>query len=203
VDADAWDAMVRVGRIGRPHGIRGDVVVSPDTDFVDERFEVGASLWTRAGRELERLDVVKVMTIGRRLVVGFRGVATVDDAERLVGAELRVTEAALMPLAPGAYYLHQLVGCRVEDVAGQPLGDVVRVDGGSGASVLVVQGARGEVLVPFAQPLCPTIDVAQRVIRVDLPEGLLDVNVTVGRRAEARRARRARLERPASGSGTG
>jgi 16S rRNA processing protein RimM len=100
----------------------------------------------------------------------------VPDAERLAGAELRVPEDALAKLDPGAYYQHQLIGCRVETTAGVPVGEVVRVEGGSGASLLAVAGLSGEVLIPFAVSLCPTIDVERRLVVVDVPEGLLEVN---------------------------
>ena len=59
---------------------------------------------------------------------------------------------------------------------GEPVGEVVRVEGGSGASLLVVAGPDGEVLVPFAVSLCPTIDVERRLVVVDAPQGLLEVN---------------------------
>ena len=171
-----WEAMVLVGRVARPHGIRGDVVVNPDTDFADERFAVGALLWTRVAGVVEQVKVVRAAFGGRRPVVGFEGASDVADAERLAGVELRVPEDALAKLEPGAYYLHQLVGCRVETTAGEPVGEVVRVEGGSGASLLVVAGPDGEVLIPFAVSLCPTIDVERRLVVVDAPQGLLEVN---------------------------
>jgi len=171
-----WEAMVLVGTVARPHGLRGDVVVNPDTDFVDERFAVGSVLWTRVSGVVERVTVARAVLGGRRPVVGFEGTSDVPGAERLAGAELRVTEDALGALEPGRFYLHQLVGCRVETAAGEPIGEVARVDGGSGASLLVVAGPRGEVLIPFAVSLCPTIDVAQRRIVVEAPAGLLEVN---------------------------
>ena len=59
------------------------------------------------------------------------------------------------------YYQHQLVGCAVETVAGERVGDVVRVDGGAAGSLLVVEGTRGEVLVPLAAEICVEIDVAR------------------------------------------
>ena len=69
-------------------------------------------------------------------------------------------EETLQPLEPGAYYEHQLVGCAVETAGGDAVGTVVRVDGGAGGSRLVVDGARGEVLIPLAVDICVEIDVA-------------------------------------------
>jgi 16S rRNA processing protein RimM len=189
----AWEGMVLVGRVARPHGVRGDVVVNPETDFVEARFAVGAPLWTHRGGLVEPLTVARSAFGGRRPVVGFRGVADVTAAEGLAGAELRIPEEALAVLPPGRFYLHQIAGCRVETSAGEWVGTVARVDGGAGTSLLVVTGPRGEVLVPFTSAMCTTVDIDGRLIRVDAPEGLLDVNVAVAKSGR-RRGRRGRAE---------
>ena len=168
--------MVTVGRIGRPHGLRGDVTVNPETDFVEERFEVGATLWVRSARGDEALTIGAFRLQGGRPVVGFEGFARIEDVERLAGLELRVPEAALQPLGEHQYYRHQLVGCVVETTGGARVGEVERVDGGISGSLLVVGGARGEILVPFTQAICVDIDVAAKRIRIEPPEGLLELN---------------------------
>jgi 16S rRNA processing protein RimM len=172
----AWDEMVTVGRVARPHGLRGDVVINPETDFVEERFAPGATVWTRSERGEEALTIVAARIQGGRPIVGLEGFTRVEDVERLSGLELRVPEAALQPLAPHTYYQHQLVGCVVETLSGETVGTVARVDGGIGTSLLAVEGARGEVLVPLTQAICVGIDVAARRIRIDPPEGLLELN---------------------------
>ena len=173
-----WEQMVLVGRVARPHGIRGHVLINPETDFVGERYYAGAQLWTRVnGRELA-LTIVDARVEGRRPIVGFEGYGSIEAAEALAGAELRVPEAALQPLPEGSYYLHQLEGCRVETTDGAPVVTVKRVEGGAGAAVLAVESDRGEVLVPLAQEICVGIDVEARVIRVRMPEGLLELNET-------------------------
>ena len=106
-----------------------------------------------------------------------------DQARRLSGLELRVPEEALQPLEPGQYYQHQLVGCAVETTSARHLGTVIRVEGGAGGSRLVVDGDRGELLIPLAAEICVHIDVEARSIRIAPPEGLLDLN-------ETRRSRR-------------
>lgn len=172
----AWDDMVLVGRIARPHGVRGQVIVNPETDFVEERFASGATLWTRSDRGEESLTITSARVQNGRPVIGFSGFANIDDVERLAGLELRVPEESLPSLGEGAYYQHQLVGCVVETMSGERVGDVVRVDGGAGGSLLAVTGARGEVLIPFAQHICVEIDVAARRIAINPPEGLLELN---------------------------
>jgi 16S rRNA processing protein RimM len=91
------------------------------------------------------------------------------------------------PLPPGTFYRHDLVGCEVRDVAGTVVGRVVSVDGTLERSHLVVQGARGEVLIPLVQAICVRIDPAAGAIVVDPPEGLLEANETATeRRADSR-----------------
>jgi 16S rRNA processing protein RimM len=193
-----WDDMVLVGIIGRPHGLRGHVVVHPETDFVDERFQVGGTVWTRTP-EGERPLTVHAMHVhgGGRVVVGFSGLAAVEDAERLSGCELRVPEDQLHPLADGTYYHHQLVGCLVETATGEQVGQVERVTGGPGGSLLAVTAARGEVLVPLAADICVDVDVAGRRIVIAPPDGLLELNEPGeprkrGSRGSGRRSRRER-----------
>ena len=168
--------MVLVGRIARPHGLTGQVIVNPETDFVEQRFRVGSTLVTRGAAGEEMLTVSSCRVQGGRPVVGFEGFARIEDVERLAGLELRVPEDTLQPLETGSFYHHQLVGCRVELKDGTVVGDVERVEGGIGGSRLVVAGRAGEILVPLASAICVDIDVAAKRIRIDPPEGLLELN---------------------------
>ena len=173
-----WDDMVVVGRIGRPHGLRGQVAVTPETDFVAERFRCGETVWTRlAGRE-EQLTIASARIHNGRPVIGFEGLSSIEAVERLAGMELRIPEASLRPLEAGRYYEYQLVGCTVETAEGGAIGAVVRVESGLGGSCLVVQGPRGEILVPLAAHICVEVDLGGRRIRIDPPEGLLELNET-------------------------
>lgn len=174
-----WDEMVLVGRIARPHGLRGQVIVNPETDFVEERFRTGAVLWTRSSRGDEQVTVTSARVQNGRPVIGFEGFSSIEDVERLAGLELRVAEEELQPLDKGMYYHHQLIGCAVETVAGERVGHVARVTGGAAGSMLEVDGPRGEVLVPLVAEICVEIDVEAKRILVDPPDGLLDVNAGV------------------------
>jgi 16S rRNA processing protein RimM len=173
-----WDDMAVVGRIARPHGIRGQVIVNPDTDFPEQRFRKGASFWIRSSQGDERLTIGSVRFHGGRPVIGFERFERVEDVERLAGVELRVPEEELTALEPGLFYHHQLVGCVVEMPDGAVVGTVSRIEGGLGGSRLVVDGRRGEILVPLATEICVDIDVGAKRIRIEPPEGLLDLNVS-------------------------
>ena len=171
-----WDDMALVGRIARPHGLRGQVAINPETDFIEERFAEGATVWTRSPAGDERLTIASMRVQNGRPIVAFNGFARVEDVERLLGLELRVPEGALQPLQPGTWYEHQLVGCAVETTAGDVVGEVAKVEGGAGASRLVMNGPRGEILIPLAVDICVEIDVANKKIRINPPEGLLELN---------------------------
>lgn len=195
--------MALVGRIVKPHGLRGDVMVHPETDFVEERFAVGATLWTKSDRGEEALTIAGVRVQNGRPVIGFDGFSRIEDVERLAGLELRVPEDTLQPLGDHTYYQHQLVGCAVETTSGERIGIVRRVEGGVGGSLLVVDGARGEILVPFTLAICVETDVAAKRIRIEPPEGLIELNETRNSRQPAAGSRQQRRRQPAAGSPNG
>jgi 16S rRNA processing protein RimM len=180
--------MVLVGRIARTHGLRGHVIVNPETDFPDARFKVGSVVWTRSSDGQRPLTISALRFQQGRPVIAFEGLATIDEVEPLAGQELRVPEDSLQPLEPGQYYEHQLVGCEVETVGGARVGAVAKVEGGVGGTRLVVDGERGEIQIPFATDICVDVDVPGRRIRIDPPEGLLELNETKRSRGTARRA---------------
>src|SRR6185436_14473621 len=101
--------MVLVGRVLRPHGLRGQVVIAPETDFGAERFAPGAKIWREAGKTMSPLVVVDSHPQADRWIVAFENVTTVEEAETLRGIELRIPEDARMPLGPDEYYLYDLV----------------------------------------------------------------------------------------------
>ncbi len=168
--------MVLVGRVARPHGLKGHVAINPETDFIEERFAPGSMLWTRSARGEESLTVAASRIQAGRPIVAFEGFARIEDVERLAGQELRVPEGSLRALEPGRYYEHQLAGCTVSTVEGDEIGAVVRVEGGSGGSRLIVNGPRGEIQIPLAAEICVAIDVGNRRIAVAPPDGLLELN---------------------------
>jgi 16S rRNA processing protein RimM len=166
-----------VGVVARTQGNTGEVIVNAATDFPDERFAVGAVVWGRAaaGGAVERLDIERFRMHLGRPVVGFAGAASIGDAERYAGWELRVPADDRRPLPPHVYYHDDLVGCEVVTTAGEAVGRVRAIEGVGEAVRLVVAAPRGDVLVPLVQAYC-AVDVAARRIVIDPPDGLLDVN---------------------------
>jgi 16S rRNA processing protein RimM len=177
----SWSEMALVGRIARAHGHRGQVIVNPETDFPEERFQPGADLFIERGGAPARVTLTAVRFQRGRPVVGIAGVETMNDAEALAGLELRVPVETLRALPAGTFYRHDLIGCRVETRAGAAVGIVEDVEGGAGGSRLVVAGAngRGEVLIPLVSEICTLIEPGAKRIVIDPPDGLLDANARV------------------------
>jgi 16S rRNA processing protein RimM len=171
-----WNDMATVGRIARPHGIRGHVIVNPETDFPVERFQPGSELFVDGRTEPRRLVVTSVRFHQERPILGLEGLETMTAAEELAGLELRVPADRLLELPAGTFYRHDLVGCHVETTGGGTVGIVTDVEGTFAGSRLVVSSEAGEVLIPLAAPICATIEPDRKRIVIAPPEGLLDVN---------------------------
>jgi 16S rRNA processing protein RimM len=175
-----WEDMALVGRIARSHGIRGQVIVNPETDFPEDRFQPGAELFIERGGQVEALKVTTARFHRERPVIGIEGVETVDDADTLAGRELRVPIERLATLPPDTFYRHDLIGCRVETQDGRTVGVVADVEGSMTGSRLVVDGAGGEVLIPLVAAICTMVDPAAKRILIDPPEGLIEANAKSG-----------------------
>ena len=174
---------VVVGRIGKPHGIHGELSVEPRTDEPGRRFAVGASLGvqTPRGTAPPGADRPATLTVRStrwhqsRLLIEFEEVGDRTVAEGLRGLVLVThVDAGEAPEDPEEFYDHQLVGLRVLTTEGQSVGQVAQVIHGAGQDLLAVQAADGrEVLVPFVSQLVPEVDVpGGRLTVVDQP-GLL------------------------------
>jgi 16S rRNA processing protein RimM len=163
---------LQVGRIGRAHGIRGEVTVTPFTDDPAARFAAGSTLRTdSAARPV--LTVAGSRQSGPVQVVGFEGIADRNTAETLRGIVLLVDAESLPEPEADEFYDHQLVGLAVHDAAGTLLGEVVDVMHPPAAPVLVVNRPDGtEELVPFVKAIVPDVDVAGGRLVVDPPDGM-------------------------------
>jgi len=164
-----------VGQIVAPHGIRGEVKVEILTDF-PERYRPGAKLYV--GRSTEDPDAVPVEVATSRphqgrMLVRLVSVSDRNGAELLRGLYLLVPEAEAMPLGEHENFVHDLIGLRVETEAGLEVGRLVEVIFTPANDVYVVHGPLGEVLIPALRHVVLSVDLAQRTMRVALPDGLV------------------------------
>jgi 16S rRNA processing protein RimM len=141
----------------------------------DRVFEAGRPVTIVHGAVRTDSEIEFVRRQHGRLILKLRGVDSISDAERLAGAELVVLEGQLPLPEEGFFYTFHLKGCSVI-AAGESLGMVTDVLDHGGTHILKVAGKDGEILIPFAQSYLRKIDIGQRRIEVDLPEGLLDLN---------------------------
>jgi len=128
----------------------------------------------KAGRRLE-VDVERIWRHDGRPVFKFSGLDSISAAEEWAGADVLVPADQGVRLEAGEYTHADLIGCRVESAEGV-IGTVRGVEDFGGAPLLAVEALDGrEILVPFARSICKEIDVAAKVIRADVPEGLLEL----------------------------
>ncbi len=170
--------LVAVARVAKPRGVKGEVACDLLTDFPErfDRIEELIAVSPDGGRRRLRLE--GHWLYGDRVVLKLGGFDSPEASAALVGGELAVPEAEAVELGEGEFYDWQLEGCRVETVEGREVGTVREVlHTGGEAPVLVIRGEDGrENLVPLAESICVEIDVDAKLIRVDAPEGLLEVS---------------------------
>lgn len=167
--------LLLVGRVARAHGNKGQVIVNPETDFPGERFAEGNVLVVEQGGQQAERRIASVRFQQGRPIIALDGVETMNDAEALAGAELKMPASGLAPLPGGTYYRHDLVGCEVRTKDGQVVGMVTDVEGSLERSRLVVARKGGELLVPMVETICVEVDPGAKRIVIDPPEGLLDL----------------------------
>jgi 16S rRNA processing protein RimM len=171
---------VVVGRIGRPHGVRGHATVEVRTDDPDLRFAPGEELHTDPP-ERGPLTVVEKRWHSGTLLLLLAGPAgeaygTREDVDALRNTLLLVPVADLPVIEdPDSYYDHQLVGLTARLPDGAVLGEVTAVRHEAQDLLVVRRPDRGETLVPFVRAIVPTVDVDGGVLVVDPPEGLLEL----------------------------
>jgi 16S rRNA processing protein RimM len=179
-DGVDWERteLVAVARIAKTRGVRGEVAADILTDF-PERFDwLEELIAVGPAGERELLTIENHWLHNARVVFKFEGYDAPETAQALVGRELAVPESEAVELEEGEFYDWQLAGCRVETVGGEDLGTVRELlRAGGDAPLLVVKDERGrERLIPFAESICVETDIDARLIRVDPPEGLLELN---------------------------
>ncbi len=173
---DSAGIEVVVGRIGKPHGIRGEVTLDVRTDEPERRFAPGTVLRAQAPAGADRrpaaLTVARARWHQSTLLVTFEELTDRNSAEAARGTVLHATLAPdEVPEDPEEYYDHQLIGLAVVDLDGTALGEVRAVVHGSAQDLLTVRTPQGrDALVPFVAALVPEVDLAAgRVVVADRP----------------------------------
>lgn len=173
----AQGARLRVARIGKPHGIRGEVTVQLFTDEPEERLAPGAVLIRQPGKDTPDQTTPTLKVASQRwnkqiCLLGFEEVPDRNAAEALRGSVL-LTDAVESDDEDEGWYSHELAGLRCLNAEGQQLGVVLELVTGAAQDLLVVKTPAGEeVMVPFVEEIVPVVDTEQGQIALTPPEGL-------------------------------
>jgi 16S rRNA processing protein RimM len=168
--------LVAIGEIGRPHGLDGEVRVTPLTDR-PERFETlrDCVLWDVVRDRQEPCRLKTTRRQGATLVVGIAGCETPEAAAALTGRLLAVPEAEALPPPEGHFYPWQLEGCRVLTEDGREIGRVLRIESAPAQDLWVIGDEGREHLVPAVPEIVRDVDLRARRVVIRPPDGLLDL----------------------------
>jgi len=166
--------LVVVARIVRTRGLKGEVVAEILTDF-PERFELLDTVTAvrQTGEELD-LKIEKFWFQNGRVLLKFIGYDSIESGETLRNADICVPESEVVELDKGEYFDWQLAGCQVVTITNEQIGEVRELMRTGGTDLLVVQGEAKEYLIPFANAICVEVDIENKLIRIDPPDGLLE-----------------------------
>ena len=168
--------LVAVARIARPQGIRGEVIADLLTDFPERFAQLDEVHLAKPNSAVECRTLEASRLQNGRVVLKLKGCDTRTDAETLRDARVLVTSEKLVKLPSDTFYDFDLLDCAVSTTAGQSVGKVVDVQKYGAAPLLAVKSDGGkEVLIPLTNSICLEVDVAQKRIVIEPPEGLLDL----------------------------
>jgi 16S rRNA processing protein RimM len=186
VSAESSGEFITLARVVKTQGRHGEVAAEMHSD-VPGRFAEGMKLFAlpksqdlKAQGSRRELEVEDLWPHKGLLVLKLRGVDSMNDAELLIGSELQVLSAERAELDAGWTYVSDLIGCRVLDHA-REIGRIEDVQFGAGEAplLIVADGVGKKYDVPFAEAYLEGVDIAQRQVRMNLPEGMLELNAPV------------------------
>lgn len=168
--------VVVVAEILRPRGNRGELLAVSQTD-VPGRLESLRYAKVRIGHENIPVEIESAWPHKEHWVLKLAGIDTIDAANRFRGADLWVPKAERGQLPDGEFFQTDLIGCKLIDAAGNSLGEVAgwQQYGGPPLMEVRIAGQKDEKLIPFVPQICKQVDLDKKIIRVDLPDGLLEL----------------------------
>lgn len=168
--------LIAVGKIVRPHGLRGAVKVYPYGESLATR-EVGDKLLLQPAADTLKRDDLTLQSLkpqGKFLLVQFKELTRIEEAQTVVGQEVFLPEDRLPTPEEGEYYHFQLIGLRVETLQGRPVGILQGIIETGGHDIYSVENEGREILIPAVDEIITEIDLERGLMVIDPPEGLLD-----------------------------
>lgn len=166
-----------VGKIANTHGIRGELKIFPFTDFPEIRFAAGKELLLISPEDGAKLKVKIVSSREQKniYVVKLDGYENINEVEKYKGWDVKVPRTEAVEAEDNAYYFHEIMGCAVITPEGEELGTIVDILTPGANDVWVVKRKGGkELLIPFIEDVVKEVNIAEKTVRVEIMEGLLD-----------------------------
>lgn len=167
--------LVFLGRVGRTHGVAGEVYIDRTSLTSEEWLAVGRLEWRGRDGKSRRLDLREIRPAHDRLLATFLGIHGVEEAAELTNGDLWGDAAKLPDPGPGVAYTFQLVGLRVVGTDGADLGIVRDVSMAAAQPLYIVEHEGREIMLPAYEPFLKRVDLAAGVITVEVPPGLLEI----------------------------
>ncbi|WP_423801685.1 ribosome maturation factor RimM [Neobacillus sp. SAB-20_R2A] len=165
-----------VGKIVNTHGIKGEVRVISKTDFPEERYKPGNTLYLFQKGSSTPLELtVKSHRSHKNFdLLVFEGYENINLVEKFREGILKVPESQLSELKEDEFYYHEIIGCLVATIDGEELGKITEILTPGANDVWVVKGKDGkEVLIPYIHDVVKKVDVKEKVVLIEPMEGLL------------------------------
>ncbi|MGG0184550.1 ribosome maturation factor RimM [Bacillus rhizoplanae] len=165
-----------VGKIVNTHGVRGELRVISRTDFPEERYKVGNTLyiWQEKGTEPLAVKITSHRQHKSFDLLTFEGYNNVNEVEQLKGTLLKVPEEQLGDLAEGEYYYHEIIGCTVVTEDGETIGTIKEILSPGANDVWVIKQPKGQdVLIPYIEEVVLQVNIGEKLVTIQVMEGLL------------------------------
>jgi 16S rRNA processing protein RimM len=170
------DDLIVVAHIVKTRGLRGEVVADLLTDFPDRFENLKTLVGISSGGIRRSLQIEEHWFHGNRIVFKFAGFNSIDDAKELVEYNLAVSAEDRVKLSKDTFYEWELVGCRVETIGGKRVGQIQEITRTGGVEILTVVDETGrDKLIPMASDIVVAIDIDEKLVQIDPPEGLLEL----------------------------
>jgi len=167
-------AEARIGRLGRPHGLKGDLLLDGCSLSPEELVALGSVTWRGLHGETRTLRVKAAKAFMAKVQIRFREASGREAAAELTNGELWAPRDRLPDAGPGQVYAFQLIGLKARTSDGRELGTIAEILPSGAHPIYVVRGAR-ELLIPAVEPFVREVDLAAGVVTVDPPAGLEEI----------------------------
>ncbi len=167
---------LEVGKIVNTHGLRGEVKVVPWTDYPDDFEDIEYVYAQRRGGERERLDIKNIKYQKNNLIVKFAQINSIDEAETYKNLVLTADRDTLGELPEGVYYIADLIGLEVVKETGERIGEICDViNTGANDIYVVKREGKKDMLIPVIDDVVKKVDLENKMVTVELMEGLEDL----------------------------